>query len=191
MHIVKHMLRYIQGTLDHGLQLHVSPTTNLVAYSYTDCGICTVSCRLTSGYYVFLGDNLISWFSKPKQKCVISRSSAKSEYHGVANVIAETCWVHNLLRELRCPLGKATIIYHDNISSVDMSSRRVQHQCTKHVYINIYFMHNQVTRGLVRVFHVLSSAQYVVKLTKGLPMQLFNEFKSSLNVRNFPTDKKL
>ncbi|GKF83390.1 ribonuclease H-like domain-containing protein, partial [Tanacetum coccineum] len=30
----------------------------------------------------------------------LSRSSAEAEYRGVANAVAETCWLRNLLREL-------------------------------------------------------------------------------------------
>ena len=47
---------------------------------------------------MFLGDNLISWSSK--RQGVISQSSVKYEYRCVANVVADTCWVRNLLREL-------------------------------------------------------------------------------------------
>ncbi|KAI3746178.1 hypothetical protein L6452_08601 [Arctium lappa] len=175
------------GTLDHGLQLHVSPGSDLIAYFDADWGGCPVSRRSTSGYCVFLGENLVSWSSK--RQGVISRSSAEAEYRGVANAVAETCWVRNLLRELRCPPAKATIVYCDNISSVYMSSNPVQHQRTKHIEINIHFVRDQVARGLVRVLHVPSSAQYADIFTKGLPSQLFNEFKTSVNVRNSPPDQ--
>nr|GEU65911.1 copia protein [Tanacetum cinerariifolium] len=37
-----------------------------------------------------------------------------AEYRGVANVVAETCWIRNLLRELHTPLSSATIMYCDN-----------------------------------------------------------------------------
>ncbi|GJU63364.1 ribonuclease H-like domain-containing protein [Tanacetum coccineum] len=34
---LKHILRYVRGTIDHGLQLHVSSTTQLTAYTDVDC----------------------------------------------------------------------------------------------------------------------------------------------------------
>ncbi|GJS12252.1 putative cytochrome P450 [Tanacetum coccineum] len=47
---------------------------------------------------------------------MLSRSSAEAEYHGVANAVAETCWLCNLLRELHTPLSFATLVYCDNVS---------------------------------------------------------------------------
>nr|GEY86909.1 putative dual specificity protein phosphatase DSP8 [Tanacetum cinerariifolium] len=46
--------------------------------------------RSSSGYCVFLGNNLLSWSSK--RQPTLSRSSAEAEYRGVANVVAETYW---------------------------------------------------------------------------------------------------
>ncbi|GJY69742.1 NBS-containing resistance-like protein [Tanacetum coccineum] len=60
----------------------------------------------------------------------LSRSSAKAEYRGVANVVAETAWIRNLLRELHTPLFTATLVYCDNVSDVYMSTNPVQHQRT-------------------------------------------------------------
>nr|GEZ96684.1 ribonuclease H-like domain-containing protein [Tanacetum cinerariifolium] len=41
-------------------------------------------------------------------------TTAEAEYRGVANAVAETCWIQNLLRELHTPLSSATIVYCDN-----------------------------------------------------------------------------
>lgn len=184
LHALKRVLRYIRGTISHGLHLHVSPSSDLIAYSDADWGGCPATRRSTSGYCVFIGDNLVSWSSK--RQGIISRSSAEAEYRGVANAVAETSWLRNLLRELQCPMTKATIVYCDNVSAVYMSTNPVQHQRTKHIEIDIHFVRDKVAVGLVRVLHVPSSSQYADIFTKGLPTSLFYDFRDSLHVRKPP-----
>ncbi|GKD02561.1 ribonuclease H-like domain-containing protein, partial [Tanacetum coccineum] len=124
---------YICGTLDHGLQLHASSTSQLNAYTDADWAGCPVTRPSTYGYCVFLRDNLLSWSAK--HQVTLSRSSAEAEYRGVANVVAETTWIRNLLQELHTSLFTATLIYCDNVSAVYMSTNPVQHQRTKHIEI--------------------------------------------------------
>lgn len=45
----------------------------------------------TSGYYVFLGGNLINWSSKKQQ--VVARSSTKSEYCALASATTKLIWI--------------------------------------------------------------------------------------------------
>ncbi|GJR16214.1 ribonuclease H-like domain-containing protein [Tanacetum coccineum] len=180
---LKRILRYVQGTLDYGLQLFSSTTDSLIAYSDADWVVAPTR-RSTSGYCVFLGNNLLSWSSK--RQPTLSRSSAEAEYRGVANAVAETCWIRNLLRELHTPLSSATIVYCDNVSVVYLSSNPVQHQRTKHIEIDIHFVRDLVATGQVRVLHVPSRFQYADIFTKGLPSALFDEFRDSLSVRCTP-----
>ncbi|GKC53184.1 ribonuclease H-like domain-containing protein [Tanacetum coccineum] len=79
----------------------------------------------------------------------------EAEYRGVANAVAETCWLRNLLRELHTPLSSAALIYCDSVIAV----------------------------GLVRLLHVPSRYQYANIFTKGMPSALFEEFRFSLSVR--------
>ncbi|GKC68718.1 ribonuclease H-like domain-containing protein [Tanacetum coccineum] len=181
---LKRILRYVQGTLELGLQLYASATTSLVGYTDADWAGCPSTRRSTFGYYVFLGDNLLSWSAKRQH--TISRSSAEAEYRGVANVVAETAWIRNLLRELHSPLLTATLVYCDNVSAVYMSANPVQHQRTKHIEIDIHFVRDMVKAGHVRVLHVPSRFQYADIFTKGLPSALFEDFRSSLSVRPPP-----
>ncbi|GKA34354.1 ribonuclease H-like domain-containing protein [Tanacetum coccineum] len=69
---------------------------------------------------VFLGYNLLSWSAKHQP--TISRSSAEAKYHGVANAVAEYCWLRNLLRELHTPLSSATLVYCDNARVLHVAS---------------------------------------------------------------------
>ncbi|GKA41381.1 ribonuclease H-like domain-containing protein [Tanacetum coccineum] len=109
--------------------------------------------------------------------------SAVVEYRGVANDVAETCWLRNLLRELYTPLSSATLVYCDNVSAVYFSSNPVQHHRTKHIEIDIHFVRDLVIVSHVRILHVLSRYQYADILTKRLPSALFEEIRISLSVR--------
>ncbi|GJZ38875.1 ribonuclease H-like domain-containing protein [Tanacetum coccineum] len=151
---LKRILRYVQGTLYFGLQFYSSSTTALIAYS--------------------------GWVSDT----TLLRSSVEAEYRGVANSVAETDWLRNLLRELHTPLQTANLVYCDNMSAIYMSTNPVQHQRTKHIKINIHFVRDKVTKGHVRVLHVPSRYQYPDIFTKRLPSTSFEEFHSSLSVRS-------
>nr|GEX89835.1 ribonuclease H-like domain-containing protein [Tanacetum cinerariifolium] len=155
---LKRILRYVQGTLELGLHLYAFATTSLVWYIDADWAGCPSTHMSTSGYCVFLGDNLLSWSGK--QQHTISRSSVEAEYRGVANVVAETSWICNLLRELHSSLLTATLVNCDNVSAVYMSANPVQHQRTKHIEIDIHFVRDMVKSGHVRVLHVPSCFQY-------------------------------
>nr|GEX26100.1 ribonuclease H-like domain-containing protein [Tanacetum cinerariifolium] len=142
---LKRILRYIRGTLDFGFHLYSSTTISLVGYTDADWTGCPSTRRSTSGYCVFIGENLLSWSSKRQQ--TISLSSAEAEYWGVANVIAETAWLRNLLRELHSPLSDATLVYCDNVSATYLSANPVQHQRTKYIEIDIHFVRDLVIDG--------------------------------------------
>ncbi|GKE84734.1 ribonuclease H-like domain-containing protein [Tanacetum coccineum] len=141
---------------------------------------CPTTRRSTSGYYVFLVNNLLSWFSK--RQTTLPCSSVEVEYRVVANAVAETCWLQNLLRELHTPLSSVTLVYYDNVSVVYLSSNPVQYQRTKHIEIDIHFVRDLVAAGQVQVLHVPSRYQYVNIFTKGFPLALFEEFRTSLSV---------
>ncbi|GJY34047.1 ribonuclease H-like domain-containing protein [Tanacetum coccineum] len=149
---LKRILRYVGVTIDHGLQLHVSSTSQPTAYTDADWAGFPVTRRSTSGYCVFLDDNLFSWSAN--RQVTFSRSSVKAEYIGVANVVAEAGWVHNLLRELHAPLFTARLVYCDNVSVVYLSTNPIQHQRTKHIEIDIYFVCDFVLMDNVHVLNV-------------------------------------
>ncbi|XP_019150323.1 PREDICTED: uncharacterized protein LOC109147139 [Ipomoea nil] len=81
--LLKRVLRYIKGTLDYGLRLQASPSTEIHAFSDSDWAGCQVDRKSTSGYAVYLGSNLISWLSR-KQR-TMARSSTEAEYKAL-------CW---------------------------------------------------------------------------------------------------
>jgi ATP sulfurylase len=96
--------------------------------------------------------------------------------------MAEACWLRQLLVELHSPLSRATLVYCDNVSTIYLSTKLVQHQHTKHVKIDLHFVRERVAVGDVRVLHVPTTSQLADIFTKGLPSSVFSEFRSSLNI---------
>nr|GEZ08056.1 ribonuclease H-like domain-containing protein [Tanacetum cinerariifolium] len=92
---LKRILCYVQSTLEFGLQLYAFSGSSLVAYSDADWAGYSATCRSTSGYCVFMGNNILSWSAKRQH--TLSCFSAEAEYQAVANVVAETAWLRNLL----------------------------------------------------------------------------------------------
>ncbi|GJT50799.1 ribonuclease H-like domain-containing protein [Tanacetum coccineum] len=121
--------------------------------------------------YAYITDNLLSWSAKRQH--TLSRSSVEGEYRGVANVVAETAWLRNLLRELYTPLLSAIFVYCGNVSAIYMIVNHVQRQRTKHIEIAIHFVRDIVASSQVRALHVLSRYKYADIFTKRLPFALF------------------
>jgi hypothetical protein len=71
---VKRMLWYLKCTLDHGLLIKSFSPTSLTVYFDADWACCLNTLRSTSGYCVYLGDNLVSY---SKRQVIVFRSSAE------------------------------------------------------------------------------------------------------------------
>jgi hypothetical protein len=117
--VMKRIMWYLQGMTDYGLLLRRSSSSDLVVYTDADWAGCLDTRHSTSGYAVFLGDNLVSWSTK--RQTVVSRSSTEAKYRVVANGVAEATWLRQLLHELQTPPSQCTLVYCDNISTVYLS----------------------------------------------------------------------
>ena len=93
--VVIHILRYIKGTLDHGVLYENKGHTQIVGYCDADRVGSLADRRSTLGYCVFIRGNLISW--KSKKHDVVVKSSAKAEYRGMALATCELIWLKQLL----------------------------------------------------------------------------------------------
>jgi hypothetical protein len=66
VHLVatKHVLRYLKGTLDHGLWYRSDHEFRLYGFSYSDWADSIPDQKSTSGYCFSLGSSMISWSNK-------------------------------------------------------------------------------------------------------------------------------
>ena len=96
--VVKRILRYLKGTLNHGLFVHKHSPSQLHAFTDANWADNFDDRISTSRYIVFLSTNPISQNSN-KQK-IVARSTTETEYRAIATTTAELNWVINLLKEL-------------------------------------------------------------------------------------------
>ncbi|XP_068667673.1 uncharacterized mitochondrial protein AtMg00810-like [Aristolochia californica] len=183
---VQRILRYVKGTLHYGLSFRPSASPgSLVAYSDADWAGCPDTRRSTSGYSIYLGDNLVSWSAKKQP--TVSRSSCESEYRALALTAAELIWLTHLLRDLQVSIPERPLLLCDNKSALFLSSNPVVHKRAKHVELDIHFLRELVVAGKIRTQYVPSHLQIADIFTKSVSRPLFQFFRFKLHVCPNPT----
>ncbi|KAJ9567984.1 hypothetical protein OSB04_003950 [Centaurea solstitialis] len=163
---LKRVLRYLKGTIHHGLFLNRHSPLTLSVFSDSDWGGVNDVGRSTTAYLLYLGNNIVSWKST-RQKSV-SRSSTEAEYKALANATAEILWLKNLLSELGIATSATPTFFCDNTGATYLCANPVYHSRMKHVALDYHFVREQVAAGTLRVLHVHSQDQLADMLTKPL-----------------------
>nr|KYP52070.1 Copia protein [Cajanus cajan] len=160
------ILKYIKGAPGKGLLYGYNNHTQVVGYSDADWAGSPSDRRSTSGYCVFIGDNLISW--KSKKQNVVARSSAEAEYRAMASATCELIWLKQLLKELRFGEVTQMTLICDNQAALHIASNPVFHERTKHIEIDCHFIREKILSGDITTQFVNSTDQLADVFTKSL-----------------------
>lgn len=176
---VHHLLRYLKGSTGTGLFFPASATLTLTAYVDADWGSCASTRRSTTGYFVYLGDALVSW--KSKKQVTVARSSAEAEYRALATVTSELLWLKQLLRAFDIvPAG--IMVLCDSQSAIQMASNPTSNERSKHIDIDCHFVREHVQSSFIKLIHVASKEQLADVLTKPIPRPLFSSLIGKLGL---------
>ena len=177
---LKRVLRYLKGTIHHGLFLKRGSSLDLKAFSDSDWGGILNGGRSTTAYIIYLGSNIISWKSACQKS--VSRSSTEAEYKALANAAAEVSWVQNLLTDLGVKQSLPPTLFCDNTGATYLCANPVYHSRMKHVALDYHFVHEQVSDGSLKVLHINSHDQLADALTKPLSRSPFLRLRSNIGV---------
>jgi hypothetical protein len=139
---VLRILRYVKGTLFHGLHFSSHSSLDLRVYSNADWAGDPIDRRSTTGYCFLLGDSLISWSSK--KQSVVARSSIEAEYRALADTTSELLWLHWLLDDMSVSQTSGSPIFCDNRSAIQIVHNDVFHERTKHIEIDYHFVRHHL-----------------------------------------------
>ena len=179
----KRVLRYLRGTLHHGICFSPGPLS-LTAFSDADWAGDPTDRRFTTGLLVFLGPNPISWSAKKQP--TVSCSSTEAEYRALATTAAELSWLRILFKELRIFLPYVPVLWCDNVSAIAFSANLVFHSRIKHLEVDYHYVREKVLRRDLKVGFVSRKDNMADIFTKPLSAPPFLSFHSKLLVDSSP-----
>jgi hypothetical protein len=89
--VAKHVMRYLKGTLDFGLNYDGDHDSTLNGYTDSDWEASVSDRKSTSGCCFSLGSTMISWQSRKQSS--IALSTTEVEYIGACSASCEAIWL--------------------------------------------------------------------------------------------------
>jgi hypothetical protein len=166
MDAVHRILRYLKSAPGKGLMFSKHGHLEVEGYIDADWVGSITDRKSTSGYFTFVGGNLVTWRSKKQN--VVARSSAEAEYRAMSHGVYELLWLRILIGELGFNLEKPVNLYCDNKVAISIAHNPIQHDHTKHVEVDRHFIKEKLTGGIISVPFVKSEDQLADILTKAI-----------------------
>ena len=130
---VKHLFRYLKGTLD--LKLTYGPSDDkelFVTYSDADYAGDDDTMRSTGAYVLKMGTGAVDWSSK--LQTVVAQSTTEAEYVAAVQAGRDIAWMRNLLLELGYDLSNSpSTLFMDNNSAIAVAKNPEHHGRLKHI----------------------------------------------------------
>ncbi|CAN6722333.1 unnamed protein product [Malus baccata var. baccata] len=139
LHLVKRIIRYLQGTATCGIRYTHSSDFQINAYSDSDWAAYINTRRSITGYVVYLGSNPVSWQSK--KQATVSRSSTEAEYKALAHCAADVFWIRSILKDVYQVLTLPPTLHCDNLSALALCSNPVADVFTKGLHSPVFLHH--------------------------------------------------
>jgi Reverse transcriptase (RNA-dependent DNA polymerase)/Integrase core domain/gag-polypeptide of LTR copia-type len=173
MELVNQLLRYLKLAPGRGILMTNNGHTEIEGYADADWAGSPHDRKSTTGYCMFVGNNLVSW--KCKKQDTVARSSAEAEYRAMAVATSEIVWLRLLLQELGFGQNKPTTLHCDNLAAIHIASNPVFHERTKHIEVDCHYVREKVLDKTIETPHIRSNEQLADVFTKALSKSMFQK----------------
>lgn len=174
MRASKKIIRYMRATSEYGIRYNNNNSDSKVtvsAYCDSDWAGDKSDRRSTTGYCVYVNDNLISWNTKKQQ--TVALSSAEAELMAITEAVKEVIWIREMMTEMKYEIHTPMKIYSDNQSAIHMTHNDVDQERTKHIATRHFFVREKIVSGEMDVEWVQSAKQTADIFTKALSVVPF------------------
>ena len=164
---VKHLLRYLKGTMDIKLVYGPSDSSEpFITYTDADHGGNPDNGRSTGGYLVRIGTGAVSWSSKLQS--LVALSTTEAEYVAAVEAGKEMVWLRQFLGELGYPQHAPSVLRMDNQSAISVAKNPEHHGRMKHLDLRWYWLRDVVDQGLIEPSFIPTDDMAADILTKPL-----------------------
>lgn len=163
---VKHILRYLKGTLDLGITYRGDGTNKLQGFCDSDYAGDQETRKSTSGFIFILNGGAVSWSSKLQR--ITALSTTEAEYISLAEAAKQSMWLRQLLADLN-QNQEAIQINCDNQGALKIVQNPTNHQRTKHIDVRYHYIRDMQQNGTINVQYLATREQLADILTKPLP----------------------
>lgn len=178
--VIKHVFRYLRGTVDLGLFYPRNTKQGLIGYA--DAGYLSDphKARSQTGYVFTYGGTAISWRSQ--KQTLVPTSSNHAEIIALHEASRECVWLRSMTHHIQVTCGlpineEPTILYEDNAVCVaQIKVGYIKSDRTKHILPKFFsYTHELEKNKDIDIRHVQSSKNSADLFTKALPTTVFKK----------------
>ena len=177
--MVKHVLRYIKGTLNKKLTYRKSSEgLKLMGFSDSDWAGSTTDRRSTTGYYFSLNSNSppVSW--KSKKQSTVALSSCEAEYMALSACAQESQFLKMLLSGfIPTDPRKPVVIKGDNQGAIALVKNNIVKARSKHIDIRFHYIRDCYKNGQIDVVYIPTEHNVADVMTKPVAKQKLDRFR--------------
>lgn len=126
----------------------------------------------------FLGDYLISWFSK--EQCSISLSTTEAEFVAACSCCTQILWMKHTSIDFGLAFD-CVPLYCDN-TSINLSKNPIKYSRTKYINVKYHFIRDLVLKGDISLDYIPTKDPVTDNFIKALPDDRFRFLRNKLRV---------
>lgn len=182
--LMKHLLRYLGGTVEYGLEFGGKDLTtkDMRMMSFADASLADrlPSRHSTGGHAVFVAGAPVLW--KTKKQSFVALSTTEAEFANLTPAGLSAKWVARIMEECGAPQPAPRILFTDSLNAYQTVANPLNKARTRCIDIRYKWVMEQVRKGELDVQHIAGLEMAADGLTKPLLKEKHQNFVRMMGI---------